>query len=170
MEESASPGSPLIRSRIPDHAQDILQLRFPKAGCILGEAKRAFHNHARRRLKDLADALGLAPQSYDLRSNAGGNRCVGRGHDARRSRVRSGVPAGNRSRYRAHVPDVPRSQRLSWRSQSLRLPRPSEPARRPGAPHQGGMPSLISLRLILYKRRRQSSQPNLLRPDHEIVL
>src|SRR5262245_42343824 len=37
-----------------------------------GEAKRAFHNHARRRLKELADALGLAPQSYDLRSNAGG--------------------------------------------------------------------------------------------------
>src|SRR5262249_59065726 len=36
-----------------------------------GEAKRAFHIHARRRLKDLADALGLAPQNYDLRSNAG---------------------------------------------------------------------------------------------------
>src|SRR6266851_1524123 len=36
------------------------------------EAKRAFHGHARRRLKQLADALGLPPQSYDLRSNAGG--------------------------------------------------------------------------------------------------
>jgi len=32
----------------------------------------AFHNHARRRLKQLADALGLVLQSYDLRSNAGG--------------------------------------------------------------------------------------------------
>ena len=37
-----------------------------------GEAKRAFHNHARRQLKQLADALGLAPGSFDLRSNSGG--------------------------------------------------------------------------------------------------
>jgi hypothetical protein len=37
-----------------------------------GEAKRAFHKRARRRLKELADALGLAPQNYDLRSNVGG--------------------------------------------------------------------------------------------------
>ncbi len=36
------------------------------------EAKRAFHKHARRRLKELADALGLAPQNYHLRSNVGG--------------------------------------------------------------------------------------------------
>ena len=36
------------------------------------EAKCAFHNHARRRLKQLADALGLAPGSFDLRSNPGG--------------------------------------------------------------------------------------------------
>jgi len=35
-------------------------------------AKRAFHSHARRQLKRLAAALGLPPQSYDLRSNAGG--------------------------------------------------------------------------------------------------
>ena len=34
-------------------------------------AKRAFHSHARRQLKQLAAALGLPPQSYDLRSNAG---------------------------------------------------------------------------------------------------
>ena len=45
---------------------------FRKPVAYDGEAKRAFHNHARRRLKQLADALGLAPQSYDLRSNAGG--------------------------------------------------------------------------------------------------
>ncbi len=36
------------------------------------EAKRAFHKQARRRLKQFADALGLAPQNYDLRSNVGG--------------------------------------------------------------------------------------------------
>jgi len=36
------------------------------------EVKRAFHHHARRRLKQLANALGLAPQNYDLRSNVGG--------------------------------------------------------------------------------------------------
>jgi hypothetical protein len=35
-------------------------------------AKRVFHSHARRQLKLLADALGLPPQRYDLRSNAGG--------------------------------------------------------------------------------------------------
>jgi hypothetical protein len=45
---------------------------FRKPVVYDGEAKRAFHNHARRRLKQLADALGLAPQSYDLRSNVGG--------------------------------------------------------------------------------------------------
>ncbi len=35
-------------------------------------AKRAFHAGARRQLKRLAIALGLAPGSYDLRSNQGG--------------------------------------------------------------------------------------------------
>ncbi len=37
-----------------------------------GAAKRAFHSRARRQLKCLANALGLAPGSYDLRSNQGG--------------------------------------------------------------------------------------------------
>jgi len=37
-----------------------------------GAAKRAFHSRARRQLKQLADALGLPPGSYDLRSNQGG--------------------------------------------------------------------------------------------------
>jgi len=37
-----------------------------------GGAKRAFDSHARRRLKQLADALGFLPGAYDLRSNAGG--------------------------------------------------------------------------------------------------
>lgn len=36
------------------------------------EAKRLFHTHARRRLLELAAALGLAPCVYDLRSNQGG--------------------------------------------------------------------------------------------------
>src|SRR5258707_1864339 len=45
---------------------------FRKSVAYDGEAKRAFHNHARRRLKQLADALGLAPGSFDLRSNPGG--------------------------------------------------------------------------------------------------
>src|SRR5262249_45365932 len=36
------------------------------------QAKRAFHSHARRQLKLLADALRLPPQSYDLRTNAAG--------------------------------------------------------------------------------------------------
>jgi hypothetical protein len=35
-------------------------------------AKRAFHSRARRQLKQLADALGLAPGSFDIRSNPGG--------------------------------------------------------------------------------------------------
>jgi hypothetical protein len=37
-----------------------------------GEAKRAFHAKARRQLKKLADAPGLPPDGYDLRSNKGG--------------------------------------------------------------------------------------------------
>ncbi len=36
------------------------------------EAKRRFHRHARAQLLKLAEALGLEPQDYDLRSNAGG--------------------------------------------------------------------------------------------------
>ncbi len=35
-------------------------------------AKREFHRHARRQLQLLADALGLPPGSYDIRSNLGG--------------------------------------------------------------------------------------------------
>jgi hypothetical protein len=36
------------------------------------EAKRAFHSRARRQLKLLAGALGLAPDSFDIRYNLGG--------------------------------------------------------------------------------------------------
>ena len=45
---------------------------FRKPVAYDGEAKRAFHNHARRRLKQLADTLGLSPGAYDLRSNLAG--------------------------------------------------------------------------------------------------
>ncbi len=72
MKESASPGSPVIRSRIPIMPKTSSDFDFRKPVAYDGEAKRAFHNHARRRLKQLADALGLAPGSFDLRSNPGG--------------------------------------------------------------------------------------------------
>src|SRR5712672_2649532 len=72
MKESASPGFPVIRSRSPDHAQDVLQLRFPKAGLLRQCCKACLPQPRRRRLKQLAAALCLPPQSYDLRSNAGG--------------------------------------------------------------------------------------------------
>jgi hypothetical protein len=35
-------------------------------------AKRLFHTHARRRLLELAAALGFTPSSFDLRSNEAG--------------------------------------------------------------------------------------------------
>ena len=35
-------------------------------------AKRAFHARTQRQLKQLANALGLAPDAFDLRSNQGG--------------------------------------------------------------------------------------------------
>ena len=41
------------------------------------EAKRFFHSHARRRLRELAAALGLTPEAYDLRSNQGGIAVLG---------------------------------------------------------------------------------------------
>ena len=36
------------------------------------EAKRRFHRHARAQLLKLAEALGLQPGEFDLRSNEGG--------------------------------------------------------------------------------------------------
>jgi hypothetical protein len=72
MKESASPGLPVIRSQSPIMPKTSSNFDFRRPVAYDGEAKRAFHKHARRRLKELADALGLAPQNYDLRSNAGG--------------------------------------------------------------------------------------------------
>jgi hypothetical protein len=41
--------------------------------CAYDEAqKRSFHTTGKRRLRTLADALGLAPDTYDLRSNMAG--------------------------------------------------------------------------------------------------
>ena len=45
---------------------------FRRSASYDSAAKRAFHSRARRQLKYLADALGLAPGAYDLRSNQGG--------------------------------------------------------------------------------------------------
>lgn len=45
---------------------------FRKRVAYDDDAKRLFHHHARRQLRLLADALGLAPGAYDLRSNQGG--------------------------------------------------------------------------------------------------
>jgi len=45
---------------------------FKKSVTYDAEAKRRFHQYARARLLKLAEALGLDPDEYDLRSNAGG--------------------------------------------------------------------------------------------------
>ncbi|HEY1261083.1 MAG TPA: hypothetical protein VH397_16560 [Xanthobacteraceae bacterium] len=45
---------------------------FKKRVAYDPEAKRRFHTNARRRLLELAAALGLSPCSFDLRSNQGG--------------------------------------------------------------------------------------------------
>ncbi len=50
----------------------IARFDFRKRVAYDDDAKREFHLHARRRLRRLADALGLAPGTYDLRSNQGG--------------------------------------------------------------------------------------------------
>jgi hypothetical protein len=81
MEESASPGLPVIRSRSPIMPKRSSSFDFRKPVAYDAEAKRAFHRHARPRLKQLADALGLPPGAYDLRSNLAGIAVCG-GHDA----------------------------------------------------------------------------------------
>jgi hypothetical protein len=45
---------------------------FRKDVAYNGAAKRLFHIRARRQLKKLADALGLPPDGFDLRSNKAG--------------------------------------------------------------------------------------------------
>jgi hypothetical protein len=50
----------------------VARFDFRKRVAYDPEAKRLFHTQARRRLLELAAALGLAPCSFDLRSNAGG--------------------------------------------------------------------------------------------------
>ncbi len=50
----------------------IAHFDFKKRVAYDPEAKRLFHAHARRRLLELAAALGLSPCSFDLRSNQGG--------------------------------------------------------------------------------------------------
>jgi hypothetical protein len=72
MKESASLGSPVIRSRSPIMPKRSSNFVFRKPVAYHAEAKRAFHHHARRRLQQLANALGLPPSAYDLRSNLAG--------------------------------------------------------------------------------------------------
>jgi hypothetical protein len=50
---------------------------FRKRVAYDDDAKRLFHHHARRQLRLLADALGLAAGTYDLRSNQGGSAVSG---------------------------------------------------------------------------------------------
>jgi hypothetical protein len=45
---------------------------FRKSVAYNGAAKRLFHTKARHQLKKLADALGLPPDGFDLRSNKAG--------------------------------------------------------------------------------------------------
>src|SRR5437868_566462 len=48
------------------------RFEFRKRVAYDPERKRLFHIHAERQLRKLADALGLKPDAYDLRSNEGG--------------------------------------------------------------------------------------------------
>jgi hypothetical protein len=50
----------------------IARFDFRKRVSYDPEAKRLFHAQARRRLLELAAALGFAPCAFDLRSNEGG--------------------------------------------------------------------------------------------------
>ena len=45
---------------------------FRKRVAYDDDAKRLFHHRARRQFRELANALGLAPGSFDVRSNQGG--------------------------------------------------------------------------------------------------
>lgn len=45
---------------------------FRKDVAYNGAAKRLFHNKARQQLRKLAEALGLQPDAFDLRSNKAG--------------------------------------------------------------------------------------------------
>ena len=54
------------------HTDTADRFDFRKPVAYDHEAKRRFHREARRRLLELAAALGLEPGAYDLRSNAGG--------------------------------------------------------------------------------------------------
>lgn len=49
-----------------------MHFNFRKSVAYDDEAKRKFHDHARRQLRKLAAALGLPAGSYDLRSNHAG--------------------------------------------------------------------------------------------------
>ena len=54
------------------HTRREARFDFRKRVAYDRERKRLFHINAERQLRKLADALGLAPDEYDLRSNEGG--------------------------------------------------------------------------------------------------
>jgi len=53
-------------------ASSAARFDFRKSASYDPDRKRLFHSRARRQLRQLATALGLAPGAYDLRSNQGG--------------------------------------------------------------------------------------------------
>jgi hypothetical protein len=59
-------------SEVPIMSKTSQAFDFRRPVAYDAEAKRAFHSHARRQLKLLANALGLPHGGYDLRSDQGG--------------------------------------------------------------------------------------------------
>jgi hypothetical protein len=73
MKESASPGlpaPPLSGVPIMSKSSQAFDFRTPVA--YDASAKEAFHRNARRQLKIVANALGLKPEKFNLRSNNAG--------------------------------------------------------------------------------------------------
>ena len=68
MEESASPGLPVIALGVPIMPGKSSPFDFNTPVAHDSEAKRAFHTQVRRRLRLLGKALGLAREAYDLRT------------------------------------------------------------------------------------------------------
>jgi len=130
------------------------------------QAKRAFHSHPRRQLKLLADALGLPQQSYELRSNAGGVAVSGEvTMHADHVYVQACQPATGQDSGLMFRAGKGRKDYHGGPNDFASLDLLNRPDER--APHQGGMPHLISLRLISCSRRRRRPQPHLLPHDEE---
>ena len=112
----ASPASSSISKRA--------SFNFRKRVAYDDDAKRLFHHHARRQLHLLADALGLAPGSFGLRSNNGGSAVSGEiTMHGDTIYVQACQPA---TRHDSGVLyQLPGSQGLYRRTQRFRVARPS---------------------------------------------